>query len=252
MNAGPDPRPGPGPVFFRRRGFVVAMGIVALFLLLALWLGYALQAKLAFPRASVYAMEPEGRAAVGGEQVWLDADGDRVEAWMLPARTPGRAPLLIHAHGNGEAIDSWAESVTPLRDAGIAVLLVEFPGYGRSEGEPDDDSIVATFLAAYDHAVQDPRVDPARIVGYGRSMGGGAVAQLAARRPLAALVLESSFTSLREMIAAGGVPDWLIRYRLDTRAVVAKFDKPVLVIHGTQDGSIPVAHARALAAAAPR
>jgi pimeloyl-ACP methyl ester carboxylesterase len=197
-------------------------------------------------------MKPQVRAAVGGEQVWLDADGDRVEAWMLPARTPGRAPLLIHAHGNGEAIDTWAESVGPLRDAGVAVLLVEYPGYGRSEGEPEEEAIVDTFVAAYDHAARDPRVDAARIVGFGRSMGGGAVGQLAARRPLAALVLESTFTGLRDMIAGHGVPDWLIRYRFDTRAVVAKFAGPVLVIHGTQDGAIPVAHARALAAAAPQ
>jgi pimeloyl-ACP methyl ester carboxylesterase len=250
-DAGPVPVEGSGPAFFRRRGFIVTIAIVIGFALIALWLVRELQGRVAFPRASHFALKPQVRAGVGGEQIWLDADGDRVEAWMLPARVSGRAPLMIHAHGNGEAIDTWAESVAPLRDAGIAVLLVEYPGYGRSAGEPTDDSIVATFLAAYDHAARDPRVDATRIVGYGRSMGGGVIAQLAARRPLAALVLESTFTSLRDMIGAHGVPDWLIRYRLDTRAVIAKFSRPILVIHGTQDGAIPVSNAHALLAAAP-
>src|SRR5262245_29018894 len=239
-SAGPVPEGESGPAFFRRRGFIVAAGIFLAFALIALWLVRNLQARMTFPRASVYALEPEVRAAVGGESIWLDVDGDRIETWLLPARNGGRAPLLIHAHGNGEAIDTWAESVTPLREGGMAVLLVEYPGYGRSEGQPTEDAIIATFVAAYDHAVGDARIDATRIVGYGRSMGGGAVAQLAARRPLAALVLESTFTSLRDMIAAAGVPDWLIRYRLDTRAVLAQLGKPVLLIHGTQDGSIPV------------
>ncbi len=249
--AGPVPDDGAGPAFFRRRGFVVAVILAAVFALLALGLIYGLQSRLAFPRASHYALKPQVRAAVGGEQVWLDARGDRVEAWMLPANRPGRAPLLIHAHGNGEAIDTWADSVAPLREAGIAVLLVEYPGYGRSEGEPSEASITDTFLAAYDHAVRDPRVDATRIVGFGRSMGGGAVAQLAARRPLAALVLESTFTSLAAMVRAHGVPDWLVLNRLDTAAVITKFSKPILIIHGMEDGAIPVAHARGLLAAAP-
>ncbi len=248
---GPVPQDGSGPVFFRHRGLIVATGIAIAFVLVALWLVRGLQARMAFPRASSYALKPQVRAAVGGEEWWLEVDGDRVEAWMLPAQTPGRAPLLIHAHGNGEAIDTWAESVAPLRAAGIGVLLVEYPGYGRSGGDPAEAAIIATFVAAYDVAVRDPRVDVSRIVGYGRSMGGGAIAQLAARRPLAALVLESTFTSLRDMIRGYGLPDWLIRYRLDTRAVVAKFPQPILIIHGNADGNIPVAHAHALLAAAP-
>jgi uncharacterized protein len=251
MNAGSVPHEGSGPAFFRRRGFIVTAVLVIAFALLALWLVREAQERLAFPRASSYALKPQVRLAVGGEQIWLEA-GAKVEAWLLPARGTGRMPLAIHAHGNGEAIDTWAESVAPLRDAGMAVLLVEYPGYGRSGGQPTEDAIVAAFVAAYDRAVADPRIDATRIVGYGRSMGGGAIAQLAARRPLAALVLESTFTSLRDMIAAAGLPDWLIRYRLDSRAVLAKFSKPVLLIHGTQDGSIPVSHAHALRAAAPQ
>ena len=141
-----------------------------------------LQTMLAFPYIPPSAQIPEAAHAFGGEVIWLDVEGNRVEAWFMPARQTGRAPLIINTHGNGELIDQWAERVGPLRDAGYGVLLVEYPGYGRSGGKPSDDSITATMLAAYDWAANDPRVDPRRIVAHGRSMGGGAAGQLADRK----------------------------------------------------------------------
>ena len=96
-----------------------------------------------------------------------------------------------------------------------------------------------------------PRVDAARIIGYGRSLGGGAMAQLAARRPLAALVLESSVITVADMVREYHVPDFLLVNRFDTRAVLTTFRQPVLLLHGTRDDIIPIAHAHALKAAAP-
>jgi fermentation-respiration switch protein FrsA (DUF1100 family) len=126
------------------------------------------------------------------------------------------------------------------------------PVTGALPAAPSEESVTATFLAAYDWASNDSRVDPARIIGYGRSLGGGAVAQLAARRPLAALVLESTFTSIGELVRAKGIPAWLVVNEFDTRAVLAKYPGPVLILHGTQDGTFPVALAHALHKASPR
>jgi fermentation-respiration switch protein FrsA (DUF1100 family) len=95
-------------------------------------------------------------------------------------------------------------------------------------------------------------VDAARIVAHGRSMGGGAAGQLALRRPLAALVLESTYTSLADMIRGHGVPDLLIRNRFDNVAALRAFRGPVLIVHGVNDEVIPFGHARRLAAVAPR
>ncbi len=227
-------------------------GILA-FIAIALGVGvhYA-QTSLAFPHPPASAAQPQELEIARGESMWFDVNGQRVEAWFLPARAGGAAPLIIYTHGNGELIDFWAQAFEPIRAAGFHVLLVEYPGYGRSGGKPSERSITATLLAAYDRVAQDPRVDAARIVGYGRSMGGGAIAQLAARRPLAALILESTFTSLEDMIRAYHVPRWLVVNHFDTRQVLASFAKPVLLLHGTHDEVIPVAHVHALAAAAPR
>ena len=145
----------------------------------AIWLVVALQKFLTFPRAHPSVQQPAALAAAGGEAIWFDIDGARVEAWFLPVSGDKPAPLLIHAHGNGELIDIQTQSVDAARAAGIAVLLVEYPGYGRSGGDPSEETVTATWVAAYDWAKGDARVDAARIVGYGRSLGGGAVAQLA-------------------------------------------------------------------------
>lgn len=230
---------------------LVAVAIFGVFAAALSFIVLKVQTMLAFPHIPPSAQIPDAVHAFGGEVVWLDVEGKRVESWFLPARQPGRAPLIMNTHGNGELIDQWAGRVGPLRDAGLGVLLVEFPGYGRSGGKPSDESITATMLAAYDWAANDARVDPARIVAHGRSMGGGAAGQLAKRRPLAAVVLESTYTSLAAMIRAHGVPDFLVATRLDTLAALAGYRGPLLILHGERDMVIPASHARALAAVYP-
>jgi len=191
--------------------------------------------------------------AVGGEPVWLERDGVRSEAWFLPARgqSRGPAPLLVYTHGNGELIDDWAQEFDTPRSWGAAVLLVEYPGYGRSGGAPSETSIRNAIVAAYDWASARRDVDPRRIVAYGRSLGGGAACALAREREVAALVLESTFTSIPALTARLGVPAFLILDRFDNARLVGAFRRPILLIHGEQDTVVPVTEARALRAAAP-
>lgn len=161
---------------------------------------FRMQRLAMFPIAGLRGASADVEAA-GGERLWLDADGARVEAYFLPARgrSGERGPLLLFAHGNGERIDDWVDAFEPARELGAGVLLVEYPGYNRSEGTPSQGSVAAAMRAAYDAAVARADVDPSRIVGYGRSLGGGAVCALSLERQLAALVLESTFTSVAEL-----------------------------------------------------
>lgn len=250
-DTGPVPLRGAGPSFFRRRAFLSGVAAIVLVAGVTIWMIVALQKFVTFPRAHPSLQQPAALAAAGGESVWFDIDGARVEAWFLPVSSGKPAPLLIHAHGNGELIDIQTRSVDAIRAAGIAVLLVEYPGYGRSGGDPSEETVTATWVAAYDWAKGDARIDPARIVGYGRSLGGGAVAQLAARRPVAALVLESTFASIGEMVRAKGIPGWLVVNEFDSRAVLEKYPGPVLILHGTRDQTFPIGHAYSLHAASP-
>jgi uncharacterized protein len=211
---------------------------------------FAVQRKLVFPAprtAAAPLLSPEV------ERSWLELDGARSEVWFLPGTQQQSAPrpLIVYAHGNGELIDPWVDQFEPLRAAGVSVLLVEYPGYGRSSGKPSQSSITRAFVAAYDRAVENPRVDARRIIGWGRSLGGGAICALAHERPLAALVLESTFTSIRAQARAYGMPGFLVRDPFDNLARVREFARPVLILHGELDRSIPVAQARELHAASP-
>jgi len=246
---GPDPQRGSGPVFFTRRKIYRLLGVGGVLAGAILWLIFELQKLGTFPRPAAGAQRLVALSAGGGEAIWLDADGARTEAWLLPAAGSAPTPLLINAHGNGELIDMQVGQVEGLRVSGIAVLLVEYPGYGRSAGSPSEHSVTAAMVAAYDWAAHDRRFDAQRIIGYGRSLGGGAIGQLAARRPLAAVVLESTFTSVTDIIRGLGIPEFLMLNHFDTRTALAAYRGPVLLLHGSHDNSIPVAHAKALHAA---
>jgi uncharacterized protein len=250
MSAGPDPPRGPGPAFFRRRLIVAGVVVCAVIGggLIATW---AVQRYVTFPDPPAGAANPAALAAAGGRQVWLDVDGARVEAWLLPARGAASG-LIIYAHGNGELIDMRAADFDVPRAAGYAVLQVEYPGYGRSGGSPSETSLTAALVGAYDWARASGGFAQSRIAGYGRSLGGGAIAQLAARRPLAALVLESTFINFEDVVLAYGVPRALLLNHFDTATVLRSYAGPVLVMHGTADRVFPPVNASALAATAKR
>ncbi len=234
-----------------RATLLAALSLAAL--VVGLWwlLAFLAQRAVLFPRNMIAPLEVDLEQHAG-ERVWLSSASGRTEAWLLPRGADSKQrPLLIFAHGNAELIDHWVDAFGPARARGASTLLVEYPGYGRSEGAPSEAAIRAVMLAAYDWAAAQGRFDRDRIVGWGRSLGGGAICALAEQRPLAALVLESSFTSVRSLAARFLVPGFLVRDPFDNLAQVRRFERPLLLLHGKHDEVIPVQHAHALHAAAP-
>ncbi len=222
-------------------------GLVALALYLAFV--FTMQRRLMYPRPPV----PPFSVAEGveGLEVLRLGPDENVEAWYLPPLAgSGPTAALIFTHGNGELIDYWAEEFQVVGEWGVAVLLVEYPGYGRSGGSPSQESITRTMLAAYDALVARPEIDPARIVAYGRSLGGGAACALARQRQVAALILESTFTGVRPLARRAGVPGWLVLDPFDNLATVSEFEGPILVIHGDRDRIVPADNGRRLHEAA--
>ncbi|HVT60115.1 MAG TPA: alpha/beta hydrolase [Thermoanaerobaculia bacterium] len=228
----------------------ILFGLVVAALLAGYWsLLFLTQRSMLFPAPGLAGAPVR---PVDAEQVWLTTATGRIEAWFLPPSTStvAHGSLIIFTHGNGELIDFWPAAFDEPRSWGVAVLLVEYPGYGRSPGHPSESTITQGVLAAYDWAQARPGIDPSRIVAHGRSVGGGAACQLAARRPLAALVLESTFTSVRSLARGFGAPAFLVRDPFDNLAVVRQYRGPLLLLHGSRDDIIVPGHSRALAAAA--
>lgn len=188
----------------------------------------------------------------GLEKIWLELSFGKVESWFLPpvcAET--KCPVLLFAHGNAELIEHWPEFFLPLTRSGIGVYLVEYPGYGRSQGLPSQKTILETFMAAYDHIIDRPDVDSDGVVFFGRSIGGGAVCALSEKRKPAAIILMSTFTSVSRMAGKFGVPGIFIRDPFDNLRTMESFDGPLLVIHGKHDEIIPYSHGINLSGAAP-
>lgn len=221
---------------------------------LAILIGYGLWLTALFfmQRSMIYpgiAMTlPEREPPPDVESLWFDIGDARIEAWWMPASNP--RGIVIHTHGNGELIDYTPEEAGQLRQIGIAVLAVEFPGYARSTGMPDQQIITQTLVAAYDWIRHNAGYRDLPILGYGRSLGGGAISQLATRRKLDGLLLESTFSSIRALAARYYAPGFLLRDHYDTEAVLTSFNGPVLIAHGTADAVIAYSHSDKLLAAA--
>lgn len=167
--------------------------------------------------------------------------GDHISARYQ--ENPEAIYTILFSHGNAEDIGMVEPFVWRLRDEGFNVLTYDYPGYGTSSGTPSEENSYAAIDAAYDYLISEKHVDPKRIILFGRSLGGGIALDLAFRRPVGGLILESTFTSAFRVVT---------RYPIlpfDKFENIKKIDKvscPVLIIHGTNDRTIPIYHGRLL------
>ena len=214
---------------------------------------FVVQRQIMFPRGMIPQPAPVSRKIPGLEIIWLETAAGRVESWLLtplPGRSAGSIPAVIFGHGNGELIDFWPDELKGFTRLGMALLLVEYPGYGRSAGSPSQKSITETFTAAYDVLAARKDIDSSRIVLFGRSLGGGAVCALSNHRPSAAMILMSTFTSVRSFARRYLAPSFLVRDPLDNLTAVKNYQRPILIMHGRHDTVIPFSHGTALHKAA--
>ena len=229
------------------RCFTIAIIVYAAYALLI----FLLQRQILYPGRHI---QVSGQLPAGIFPIQVVTAVGNSEAWFMPPlkREMGeRRPLVIFFHGNGEVIDYLPEQAEGFRELGAGVLLVEYPGFGRSTGEPSEKSITGTAVAAYDAVLKREEVDPERIVIFGRSLGGGAACALAARRPSAALILQSTFTSTRPFARNYLAPGFLIRDAFDNSKVVSRYRQPILLFHGSSDTIVPAEHSRMLQQLAP-
>ncbi len=207
-----------------------------------------MQDSLIFPRA---AGRSSGRELPPtGEKTWFTAaDGRKIEAWYFKgdgrsAKSPG--PLLVCFHGNADFIENWSWFAETCQREGFNVLLPEFRGYGRSEGEPSEKGIVSDAAAMTRIAMARPEVDKNKLILLGRSLGGGVACGVGEQVPPGAMILECTFTSLASMADGYHVPRWLVRHPFLNDEALRIIKSPVLIAHGTHDRVIPFAHAEAM------
>jgi hypothetical protein len=194
-----------------------------------------------FPAAGEFALQVQG--------------GTQLRGWLVRAPADRPAPLVLYFGGNAEEVSWMLESVgNPLRGEtpGVAWLIVNYRGYGASEGSPSERALVADALALYDHARTLPGIDPARIHGFGRSLGSGVAVALAAERPLRSVILVNPYDSLVAVAKHyySYLPvSWLLKHRFDSIGRAPAIGVPLLCLIAERDEVIPTVHGERLFAA---
>jgi fermentation-respiration switch protein FrsA (DUF1100 family) len=179
-------------------------------------------------------------------------DGERLHAWWIPARPPSKGHVLL-CHGNAGNVTDRVIHAKLLVDAGLDVLLFDYRGYGRSSGAPGEEGTYRDARAARVALLGRPGAGASRLLYLGESLGGAVALALALESPPRGLVLQSAFTSVREMgrlhypmIPALVIPDAYPNLRR-----IRDLKAPLLVLHGGQDDIVPLSQGQALFAAAP-
>ena len=236
-------------------GIVAAVAGIYLLVLVLLW---SMQERITFPAPRAPLPDP-ARTIGYGERIEVRMrDGTQLVGWYLAAeggegrRGAAKTPGLLWFYGNGETIAAIWPIIRDFRPPHAALLVVDYPGYGGSEGRASEAGIYEAGDLAYQALLKRPDVDPHRIYVYGRSLGSAVATHVAATHEVAGMILESPFTSARGMAARHYkiFPRALVRLRLDNLGRIKQIRCPTVILHGNADALVPIEMGKALAAAA--
>jgi uncharacterized protein len=232
----------------------ILLGFVVFYLLM-LGLLLPLENKLLFqPSVEDWSRPP---ATLGVENIDLtSADGTPIHAWWCPPKNwnPAKGALL-YCHGNAGNLSHRAQAIRDWQtNLDEAVLIFDYPGYGKSGGKPSEAGCYGAAGAAYNWLIDQQDVLANKVILFGGSLGGGVAVDLASRRSHRALVLMSTFTSVPDV--AQSIYFWaparyLVSNRFDNLAKIERCQSPIFIAHGTDDDLIPIQFSERLFAAAP-
>ncbi|MBT3764536.1 MAG: alpha/beta hydrolase [Rhodospirillaceae bacterium] len=179
------------------------------------------------------------------------ADGLELSGWFAPPKP--EKPLIVLFHGNAGSVADRAFKARRYMDWGYGVLLAEYRGFGGNPGNPSEEGLYADARAWLKFA-DDQGLGPDNLVIYGESLGSGPAVRMAwefakQNTPVAALVLEAPYTTLAD-VAQHHYPivpaQWLVRDRFNSAAIISEINTPLIIVHGTLDGTVPVKFGQAL------
>jgi uncharacterized protein len=236
---------------------------------------FILQTRFIFQPTAIIQKTPDA-FNIPYEEVWLPITNksgkvEKIHGWWIPAQSQlslgagtGAPPLqrrdinrvLLYLHGNGLNIGANINQSYRFRQLGFSVLLIDYRGYGRSQGGfPNESQVYEDAETAYNYLVNQRQLSPSKIVLYGHSLGGAVVIELAIKHPEAAgLIVQSSFTSMADMIENNALMRifpvrLLLTQKFDSLAKIPSLQMPVLFVHGTADPLIPATMSKILYAA---
>lgn len=225
------------------------LGWVATVYLVVLGMLYLLQDSLLYPAGGpTHVATPDALGLEWSPVTLTTADELQLDAWWLPHPAP--LANLLFLHGNAGNISHRLQSLEQFHRLGLSVLILDYRGYGRSEGRPSEAGTALDARAGWQWLEQNTE---GRIVLFGRSLGAAVAAELATEKQAAAVILESPFRSVPDLAAS--LYPWLpvrrlVRQRYPVIEQVLHIDAPLLIIHSKDDEIIPFSEGEAVYAAA--
>lgn len=202
--------------------------------------GLALFAALMADRL-IFPHPPPGYADGPAIRKLASADGETISSLYLPVA--GSRRVILYSHGNGEDLGRIRPLLEHFQSRGMAIFAYDYPGYGTSSGRPSERGVYAAADAAYRQLTEQIGVAPGDIILYGRSLGSGPSFWLAERYPVGGLILDGAFASTFRVMTQARILPW---DKFDNLSRLPALHCPLLVIHGTEDRTVPVSHARSL------
>lgn len=175
------------------------------------------------------------------EPVELKSTGNtKLSAWYIPHPEANKTVLFFH--GNGGNISHRGDSIYIFHKLKMNVFIVDYPGYGNSVGNPTEQNLYQSATTAWQYLLKDKNTRAKNIIIFGRSLGGAVAIDLASRVSAAGLILESTFSSVRDIvdIVFPALSKFVfLRYSFDSLSKIDKVTSPIIVIHSTDDDVIP-------------
>jgi fermentation-respiration switch protein FrsA (DUF1100 family) len=213
--------------------------IITVLAALNVWMYVQQAAMIFFPQRSLSATPASWGLAY--EDVFLTSeDGIQLHGWYVPRQGSDR--VLLFLHGNAGNISHRGESIVLFHRLGLNVLIIDYRGYGRSQGSPSEQGLYQDANAAWQYLIDARGFDGKDIILFGRSLGGAVAARLASEVQAGGVILESTFSSARD------VANYLfpilsrllvLRYSFDTAGYLKGVASPLLVLHSPDDDIIP-------------
>ncbi len=177
---------------------------------------------------------------------------ENIHGWYIPAfpaDPESDHPVVLFFHGNGGNISHRLPTVEFLTETGADVFMIDYRGYGRSDGRPSEKNMYEDASAAYRWLIGGKEITPERIVLFGRSLGGAVAIDLASRVECGGLIVESSFSSavdMGRMMFPYFPVSLLVKHRFESISKITRVKCPILITHSRDDEMVPFRMGRAL------
>lgn len=218
--------------------FLFLISLIAIAVLIANAFIYVVQPKIVFHPLAKVDITPKDWG-LSYEPVRLKTISEKnISGWYLPH--PEAEKTVLFFHGNGGNISHRGDSIYIFHKLKLNILIIDYIGYGESEGHPSEAGLYQSADAAWNYLIKKTKAE--NIIIFGRSLGGAVAVDLASRVKSGGLILESTFSSVRDILNII-MPNFssfiYLRYSMDSLSKLKTVDVPLLIIHSEEDEVIP-------------